>query len=241
MADLVNIISFKNLLNEIMVTYSYNDAERRKVGMFLIESIKHHRLFHLPEKRNIIETTVGDNNDVDMPNDCLEFISLSINHKNRYWTFTKNDKLIVHTDGGNPEVLDIGVNGIEIAEDGAYFSLGERGGKNRFYYVPDFKNDRVFVNGDLQVNQKVYLTYISSGIDTVAGQTVIPVKWKDVIKKHVRYLVSDASDVQEYAIRRHKDVYEEARDMNRNLNWTMDELADVIYKTNTQAPKRKVF
>jgi len=242
MADLINTISFKNLLNEIMVTYSYDDSTRRKVGMFLVESIRHHRLFHLPEQRNIIEATVGDNNDIDLPSDCEEFISLSINHRNRYWTFTKNEKLIVHTDGGDPEVLDIGKDGIEIAEKGSYYSFGERGGKNSFYYVPDFKNNRVFVNGDLQLNQKVYLTYLSSGIDpSTDSKALVPIKWKDVIKKHVRFLVSDASDIQEYAIRRHKDVYEEAVLMNRGLNWTLDELADTIYKSNTQAPKRRRF
>lgn len=241
MADLNGLITLKDIIANVMLDLGpeAREGEYARMMQWAIRGYGELQEFHLNYLKET-ELTISDISTVTLPTDFVAFISIGIPINGRYWTFTRDDKIL------SPQTMDCGEDALNedngenvVFGAGGYISgYGVPGGRNDAYYRIDYANNRIILNQNIN-RSTVILRYITSGV-SLEGETYVPriarecliawIHWKRI--QHD----SRVARVDKESARR--DYYEEVNKLRDITGPSLEEIYDAIYETIMQVPKR---
>lgn len=113
---------------------------------------------------------------------------------------------------------------------------GARGGNNTYYYLPDWKRRKIFLNGI--PTDTVILQYISSGL-SLTGDTYVPAQAAPVVDAYLRWMQADIDGGGINERRDRERVYKEALMMfRRTILPSAQQFKDALLSITTQSPIR---
>lgn len=237
--DYKGITTFKQIATKYLQRTQRPMSDYKRVVGLAIDGYREVQLFHLGTVRKKTQY-MSDINTIDIPDDYMAFISVSVKYKGREWILTKDGSLI----SPNEEVNGVPVNADTIEHE-FYRTYGTGGGQNDYYYKVEEHNRRIIINGFPRTN--VTLTYKSTGI-SMTEDTSIPLTAEPAILAFIRWQLAESEAEMQGSVRynalsvnaeRHKQNYiEETRILDSLRGSTIDEIYDAIYSTWKQSPKR---
>jgi len=171
-----------------------------------------------------VDTTT---NTFSFPTDYVKYTWIATVIDGRWWLYTRDDNMAPLKDDDSVTIQSSFPN---IAEYGTVSSLGEAGGKNKYYFREDRKNRRFQVGG--YTADIVVLKYITNGLDS-AGSINIPDYARSALEAYVRFNIADYDDHPESTINRLYQQYViKRREMRQVLRPTLQEIKDSIYSSS---------
>jgi len=166
-------------------------------------------------------------NTFSFPTDFVRHIWIATVIDGRWWVYTRDDTMAPLKDDDD---VDIQTSLPNIALTDPIDSLGQAGGKNKYYFRPDRKNSRFQVGG--YTPSIVVLKYISNGLDA-DGAILIQDYAALALEAFVRFSIADYDSIAESKIQRLQQQYKDRRrEMRRVQRPTLHELRDVLYTTS---------
>lgn len=163
-------------------------------------------IHHLRQVRQAYSDVNTDLNQVLMPNDCVDDIAIGIIVNERLYVLTENPNisLVVTEDCGeetrDTDTSDSNIYGATNSTNSAvngwtYINsstplYGLSGGFEDVYYILDWENRRIRLEGNVVSPSKIYFQYISSGV-SLTSETVIPLYVKKALVAGVRWMVTE--------------------------------------------------
>jgi hypothetical protein len=195
-------------------------------------------LFHM-NTANTVRLAMSSINTIELPDDFMMFISLSIPVNGQSWTFTRNERLIIPATE-NCGVLELDSTegeGVDIGDGRDLIGYGLPGGRNEYYYKLDTPNNRIIISGFNR--SSVTLTYVGTGLK-IGEQTMIPKIAEEAMIAGIHMLKDRRDRMVAFNQKQYsEELYNLEVDKLRLVQApTMDELMDVIYETIYQSIKR---
>ena len=190
--DTPSVQTLKQIVKGIHFEGGYDADNWPFIGQYAINAVREIHMLHAKTRKVIKVDVDTQTNTIDWPDDYLGLCFLGIPKNGQVWTLTRNNDIIITTSliNGQETLNPLQGEGVPI-KDGSTYGYGAHGGKNKFYYTEDEVNRRIFLEG---VNPKnIILGYISSGIED--KDTLIPVKYKDIIIAYVRWKTYEREDI----------------------------------------------
>lgn len=239
MAEVSGNITYDRFVGDMLLKLNLNDDHYMRLLRIASDGMQELNMNYLSNVKNAKLTVDTDTNTIAFPSDYMGFVSISIPWYGRMWEFTRDDRLVITTDGtqGVDEEYDVDDGeGINVGDNGVVSGLGSRGGVNRYFYTIDQKRDRIAISG-FAVDHAI-LRYISSGIDTTAVN-YIPRPVQRVLEFYVRFMNADYLDQPQSKIAELERKYkEEVRKLKKFYGPTLTEIRDSIYRTTSQSVRR---
>lgn len=239
MAEISGKITYGRFVNDMLVKLRLSDDEYLRLMRITADGIQELGIHVLHNIKNAKLTVDTDINAINFPSDYVSFVSISIPWYGRMWTFTRDDRLVITTDGTvgvNEEYDTDDGEGVNVADNGVVFGLGSRGGVNRYYYTIDNKRERIAFSGYTPTH--VILQYVSTGVDTTETNYIPRVALR-CLEYYVRYMDADYAGKPQAVVRELERRYtDEVRKLKKTLGPTLDEIRDTVYKSTSQSVRR---
>lgn len=232
MSDSSGWITLKHMTQEILFETGRDMDQYKKVMHYVIKGVRDLNAFHFDNAKTV-KVTCNDIGIIDMPDDYVSFLKLSINDGGLFWSLTRRDDLVrTTTELLGDETLDSAIGeGVSI-DTGLADGYKTVGAKNDYYFTVDEKNTRFIIRPVPLTTRTFFLQYVSSGVDLDDGNaTTIPVKIKEALTYYVLYKEAMSSDKGDKRMAMlHKAEYREELSKLHMLDMpTADELRDMIY------------
>jgi hypothetical protein len=231
------LISINSIVDRFLLKYKLSTDD---AFIYLEHCANAVRDFHLYDSPSTVpaKVTISALGIVEMPQDMVGFNELYKFVDGVKWPFTYNDNIITTT------TTTLGVEGVDSAygegqaiRDPKSDTYGGVGGVNDYYYKPDWKARRIFVEGT--ISDTAVLVYTTSGIE-LTGTTSVPEFITPMLDSYMLWKSSYwiPSLVRERQMLE-KD-YTNAENRARNLINAMDynQWHDLLLSITTQAPLR---
>lgn len=242
--DLDGLIPIKRFVSALMNKHkdSMDKSHRFVVEQLTIDAITELNQY-ITSNDKWEKITVNEDRYIDLPNDFVRFADVGMNDgQGRFWPFTRDDSLLTtftfKNGSENYDILDV-KQGRPSGTHGGYGIYGRRGGRNRYYYAYDKRQNRIFFSDVPKENDgEVILKYSTSGV-RISGSVLIPRAAKDVLEKMVRYEFENNKNSTPVSKKREleRDM-ERAISKFRNSEWTMTQLYDTVASQWTQSINR---
>lgn len=187
-------------------------------------------LYHLSKYKQAWINVSDSLGTVAWPGDLVKWLSIGINIGGEYWTFTRDDSIIIPegtVSGQDSLNSDRGENTVVDRNKSAAY--GTRGGLNSNYFTVDEDNRRFVING--VDRDQVLVKYLSTGVN-MSGASIVPIQAVQALKDFIIWRVSrQVKDYNTYAI-----SVKDLRDLENSF--TEDEFLDMIYKSTFRGVKR---
>lgn len=232
--------TFKQVVSNVLLDLGKEGdmGEYMRLFNFAVRIWKDLTLFHM-QTVCTERLTMTSINTVELPDDYMMFISLSIPVNGQMWTFTRKDTLIIPAteNCGQLELDAAEGEGVNIGDLRNYYGYGLPGGRNEYYYKVDLPNNRIIING---FNRSyVILTYVGTGVK-VGEETIIPKIAEEALIAGVHMLRSRRDRSIPMNEKLHtEEIYDiEVEKLRMVQAPTIDEIYDVMYETMYQTIKR---
>lgn len=238
MAEISGKITYDKFVDDMLYKLRLPSDEFGRLLKITMSGIEELNLHYFNDIKYAKLTKNTDNNAISLPSDYVSFISLSIPHQGRMWTFTRDEELVITSDGTPPsDTMSVSDGeGINVADNGVVIGVGSRGGVNKYYYKMDRKHDRIIVSG-FSFDHAI-LEYVSTGIETT-GTNYIPRVAVRCLEYFVRFMEADYSEKPQSVIYELERRYEkEVRKLKKVLGPSVREIRDAFYKGSSQSVRR---
>ncbi len=164
------------------------------------------------------------------PDDCIAVVGVFYNEGNTLFPVTHRKDLIFEEEGGSVSAT------YEIL-DNYSANYAQPGAINKYYVYDDVDGRRLIF--DKTDDEKVWLKYISTGIDSELGQdTIVPEIYRETIENYVMW-----KDLmfrgQVNAALAYKEEYKMAAKKLKAIQLpSLEEFKDAVYSTISQGPRR---
>jgi hypothetical protein len=239
MAEVSGVITVNKFVAKMLFKSGKNDDEHLRYLQIALDGLKQLFLQKVGYITNTKATIDTDTNTVDLPDDFMGLISLSIPDSGRMWTLTRDDSLIPTTslDINSDEYLDTDDGeGVDLSEEYVPIGYGARGGYNDWYYTLDLKKRRIIVSG--RSVSHVIIRYVSSGINATEA-TEIPLSLEPVLEAWLFYKISEYNDEHRGIVGDKYQAYNrELRKFMKQGAPALYEIKDAIMSTASQSIRR---
>jgi len=198
------------------------------------------RDFHLYDSPNVVpaKVTITALGIIEMPQDMVGFNELYKFIDGVKWPFTFNDNIITTTTIiGGVETRDADYGEGEAIVDPKSDTYGGIGGVNDYYYKPDWKSRRIFVEGT--INDTAVLLYTTSGVE-LTGTTYIPEFITPMLDSYMlwksSYWIPTLVRERGMLEKDYKNAEAKIRNLINGMGY--NEWKDLLLSLTTQAPLR---
>lgn len=227
MANISSTISLDAFVRRVLAKEGVDNDNYMRYMQIACDGIRDMHIHDFSIEATKIVTVNATTNTFSFPTDYVRYIAIATPIDGRWWVYTRDDAMVPLKDDDAGSVLTSLPN---IAESGIVSSLGDAGGKNKYYFKPDYKNRRFQVGG--YTPDIVVLKYISNGIDS-AGDINIQDYAALALESYVRWSIADYDGIAESKILRLERQYKERRRKMREVHRpTIQDIRDVIYATS---------
>ena len=234
--DTEGLVTLKSIVQSALWQGKRDKGNYFRFFELAVDGLRELRLHHVKEGVKLTKVTPGLLNEVDFPEDMIDFIAIGVPVDGKFVSFTRdNDIILTTTLDGLIETQDEDVGeGVNVSDKISY-GLNARGGVNLDgYYNIDYQNRRILLNSTTRTD--VVLAYSSSGV-SVSGETYVPVKYKGallawIIWQDARYDEKKLKLSEYYELQYNKEV------LRLDEGYTIDEYLDALMSTYTMLPKR---
>lgn len=233
MADRSSLITIDQLVRSILFKEGKNNDDYLRYKQIVCDGLRHMHIHDFNVIATRVVTVDSTTKTFNYPTDYVRYESVSTVHDGRWWTYTRDERLVPLKDDTQTSIQDSMPN---VANNTFATSFSDGGGYNHYYFKPDDKNRRMIVSGfDADT---VVLRYVSNGLNT-SGDVNVPDYAALALEAYVRWRMSAYEKEPVYIRRENESDYKEARLEMRKVNLpTADEIYDSIYKTTGQGPRR---
>ena len=239
MAEISRLLTYDKFVSDMLLKLNRNKDEYIRMLRITMDGMQELKMHHINSVKNSKITMDADTKTFSIPDDMMGFVSISVPWKGRMWTFTRDDRLVITTDGtaGVDEAYDVDDGeGVNVADNGLIYGFGSRGAVNRYYYTIDYKRNRIAFSGFTPTF--AILQYMSTGIDTTATN-YIPRAIQRVLEYYVRWMDADYSGEAQSKVAQLEVRYSnELRKIRKFFAPTFDEIKDALYSTVSQSVRR---
>jgi len=224
MANISSLISLDAFVRRLLAKEGKDNDDYMRYMQIACDGIRdmHTHDFHIEVTK--VVTVNAATNTFSFPTDFVRYTMIATPIDGRWWVYTRDDEMVPLEDDDGATIQATLPN---IAEFGIIDSLGDAGGKNKYYFRPDYKNRRFQVGG--YTPDIVILKYVTNGIDS-AGTINIPDYALPVLEAYVRFNISDYDEIAESKILRLSQQYKDRRRLMRQAQRpALSDIRDVIY------------
>ena len=241
MAQISGTITYDRFVSDMLLKLDLSDDHYMRLMRIAADGMEELNMHHLNNIKDVKLTVATATNTIAFPTDYLGFISLSVPWYGRMWEFTRDDHLVITTDGtvGLDEAYDTNDGeGVNVGDNGVVLGFGSRGGVNKYFYTIDNRKGRIAFSGFTP--DHVILRYISTGIDNFDTTTnTIPIPVKRSLDVYVRWMNADYLDQAQSKIFELERKYkEEVRKLKKFYGPTLNDIRDSIYRTSSQSIRK---
>jgi len=239
MSEISGNITYSRFINDMLNKLRLSDDDYLRLASITYDGMDELELNYLANFKDAKVTVDTDTNTIDFPSDFVNFISISIPWEGRMWTWTRDDRLVITTDGtqGVDEVYDVNDGeGVNVADNGVVQGLGSRGAVNKYFYTIDRRRGRIAFSGYTPDN--VILRYKSTNIDDTTTN-YIPKVARRCLEYYVRYMDADYQNAPAVKVQQLEMKYkDEVRKLKKNIGPNVTEIRDMIRRTASQTVRR---
>jgi hypothetical protein len=224
------VITLDSFMDKALMKFGWDEDEFHRLHIIGADGLRELSIYHLPISLVTTLTVDTDNQTASWPDDMIDYVFIAVERDGELWTFTRNDKMVDKTISG--------ITGADLGEYYYHDGYGSVGGKNDWYFQPDYENRRFLFSGVTSSNV-VVLKYISTGVEVVnySSSTNIefPVYAEDSMETYLRWKWAEYTGMSGQECNRRERQYEKAVLMMRNLhNPTIDEIRDIWLGSSNQ-------
>jgi len=192
---------------------------------FAFDCLRDHQS-HTSRLYNSVEDTTDANGTLDMPEDMIDFIGITVAGEKTLWHFTENGSM------NERELTDAR----DIDDDIESLGYAGRGGINKYYYKLDWNARKIYTDGAEAAN--VILYYVSTGIRT-DEETSVDITLGPVIDAYLYMRLGELNSEAINEIERRTQAYERAvRLASRYKLPPLRDVRDALLKTSSQGLRR---
>ena len=233
MANIDTQLSIDKFVRQLLFKEGKNNDDYLRYKQVVCDGLRHMHIHDFNVEVTKVVTVDSTTKTFDYPDDYVRYTSVSTVFQGRWWTYTRDDKLVPLEDDDSTTIQSSIPN---VTQTDLGVSLSDGGGKNLYYFKPDEANRRMLVGGfDADI---VVLRYISNGLNT-SGDVYIPDYAILTLEDFVRWKMSiydrDPMSTRET---NKKDFKLSRSEMRKVLLPTLSEIYDMIYKSSGQGVKR---
>ena len=230
MAQRNGLITLQAFLHKYFEKVSIDEDEFSRYHIIGCDGLRELSIYHLPMVTNSVLTIDTTNYTADYPDDYINYLAVGIEWHGKWWTFTRDNRMVDKTVAG--------IDGEDLSGYNYVIGAGAVGGENRFYFNDDPKNRR-FLFDEAYSSNVVVLRYVSSGVESVSYSSTtdvqFPIQAESAMEKYIRWMVCEYDNGTAGECERRKKQYEEAVLMMRNLDLpTVDEIRDIWLGSSNQ-------
>lgn len=224
MAERSGTITLQAFLHKYFFKANVDEDEMHRYHVIAADCLRELAIHHLPVAKTTTLTINSTNLTADFPDDFIDYIYIAVERDGRWWTFTRDDKMVDKT--------ITGITGNDLGDIEPIVGPGAVGGHNDYWFKPDYENRRFLFSGVATTADVVILNYQSTGVESVsyASTTDIsfPVYAEDVMESYMEWKVSEKDRMALSERQWRKEQYYDSLRMMRNLhNPTIDEIRDI--------------
>ena len=233
--DLSGLTTLKDIALKCIHRGKLPMSEYKLIISLIADGMRDLKLFTV-KGSNVVRLRMNAINCIDLPEDYLSFLSLSVPYNGRLYTMTE-DKMIVSpmTLSNGTDVLNRDKGEGYLTTGSVYESYNATGGHNDFKYHVELNNRRIVIDGIPR--SEVTLAYQSNGISQ-SGATLIPVICEPALLAFVDWMRSKGNKEAGWTERNKEDYLEECSKLKYLESPTLDVLYDVFYSSIKQGVKR---
>jgi len=223
MAERNGQITLQSYLKKYFFKARIDEDQFHRYHVIAADGIRDMFIHHLPVSKTVVMTIDGTNFTSDFPDDFIDYIFIAKENNGRWWTFTRDEKMVDRT--------LTGVDGSDLGEYLTIVGPGQVGGKNEYWFTVDYDNRRFLLSG-VSADETVILKYYSTGVESVSYDSTddiqIPVYAENALEKYLRWQICEWDGGNSNECERRKYHYDDAIKAMRNIhNSTIDEIRDV--------------
>jgi len=227
MAYISSLISLDAFVRRLLAKEGKDDDDYMRYMQIACDGIRDMTIHDFTVEVTKVVTVNSTTNTFSFPTDFVKYIWVATNIDGRWWKYTRDDDMVPLKDDDSVDIQDSLPN---IANYQYSTSYGEAGGKNRYYFRPDYENRRFQVSGDTP--DVVVLKYVSNGINS-AGTINIPDYALLALEDYVRWKLADyEGDAESHIVRLYAQYKESRRKMRMVRRPALQDIRDTIYATS---------
>ena len=233
MAKRNSLISLDGFVHKYLDKRGLDADEYHRFRLIAADCLRTLSIHHMPIIKQTVLTIDADTMTADFPDDFIDYVGLVLEIDGRWWTITRDDKMV------DPNIA--GVEAEELADQEYGSGFAQPGGRNSFYYTPDYDNRRFLFNGT--TDKVVILRYKSTGVDVVAygsdTDIQIPVEAEEAMEAYIEWKVFSYDNENESKIARLKREYDDSVISLRRIgDLSITELRHIMMGTLGQTTNR---
>ena len=235
MANQSSLISIDKLVGALLFKEGKNNDDYLRYKQVVCDGIRN---MHIHDFNVVVTKVVSVDSTTktfDYPDDYVRYTSVSTAFDGRWWTFTRDDRLVpLQDDSAISQDIQSSIPNVATTLTGT--SLSDGGGRNNYYFKPDDKNRRFLVGGfDADV---VVLRYISNGLNT-SGDVNVPDHAAIALEDWTRWRMSIHNREAVHVQGNNENIYIKSRLAMRKVALpNLDEIYDTIYRSSGQGARR---
>jgi hypothetical protein len=223
MAKRSGLITLQSFLHKYFVKMGVDEDEFHRYHVIAADGLRDLAIHHLPISNTKVLVIDSENLTADFPDDFIDYIYIAVERDGRWWTFTRDDKMVDKTIAN--------ITGADLGIVTTVVGPGAVGGENDYWFKPDYENHRFLFSGTSS-SDTVVLNYQSTGVESVSYYSTtdieFPVYAEDAMEKYLRWQVAEWDERHPSECERRRDQYIDAIRMLRNVhNSTIDEIRDI--------------
>lgn len=227
MANISSSISLEAFVTRLLAKEGRDNDEYWRYKQIACDALRNMHIHDFNIEATTVVTVNSDTNTFDFPRDFVRYVFIATEIDGRWWRYTKEEGMVPLEDDDNVEIQSSLIN---IADYEPFDSYGRAGGSNKYYFKPDYKNQRFQVGG--YTPNVVVLKYISNGIDP-AGDITLPDYSLLAIEDYVRWKISDYNrEAQSEIMRLERQYTNSRREMRKVRRPTIDDIKDAMYASS---------
>ena len=235
--DTSGIITIESAVTDFLLAYKHSTEDYITFLRHACTLLTQYMMHSSPEARSE-KVTINSLGIVEFPSDCIKVKDICVAKNGEWWSMTmRPDMVNTTTFTGITEGQDTDFGEGVALRDGITGTYGSRGAVNAYYYMIDYKQRRVFVDG--LTSDTALLRYISSGIEA-SETTYVPIMLIPMLESYLlwkeSYFVPTA--MKERQLRERDYINEELKLRNFINGLSASQWKDVFWGSFSQSPKR---